>query len=187
MQMDPIFSVGWMPYITRLPGKNKQRSICILNRGYIDLNNGILPDTAISPYIRRGPFFRGRPPRFKMQMDPIFSVGWMPYITGSQEKNKQRSICILNRGYIDLNNGILPDTAISPYIRRGPFLGVDLPDLNADGPDLFRGMDALYNQAPRKKNKQRSICILNRGYIDLNNGILPDTAISPYIRRGSFF
>ena len=31
------------------------------------------------------------------------------------------------------------------------FLGVDLPDLNADGPNLFHGMDALYNQAPRKK------------------------------------
>ena len=42
---------------------------------------GILPDTAISPYIRRGPFFRDRPPRFKVQMDPIFSMGWMPYIT----------------------------------------------------------------------------------------------------------
>ena len=39
-------------------------SICILNRG--------------GP--RRGPFFRGRLPRVKMQMDPIFSMGWMPYI-----------------------------------------------------------------------------------------------------------
>ena len=63
-------------------------SICILNRGGLPLKKGalriyglILPDTAISPYIRRGPFFRGRPPRFKMQMDPIFSMGWMPYIT----------------------------------------------------------------------------------------------------------
>ena len=43
------------------------------------------------------------------------------------------------------------------------FLGVDLPDLRCRWTQSFNGMDALYNQAPRKKNKQRSICILNRG------------------------
>ena len=31
------------------------------------------------------------------------------------------------------------------------FLGETSPILSADGPDLFHGMDALYNQAPRKK------------------------------------
>ena len=62
-------------------------SIGTLNRGGLPLKKGplrkygILPDTAISPYLRRGPFFRGRPPRFKVPMDPIFSMGWMPYIT----------------------------------------------------------------------------------------------------------
>ena len=48
--------------------------------------------------------------------------------------------------------GYFPDTAISPYIRRGPFFRGRPPRiLSADGPDLFHGMDALYNQAPRKK------------------------------------
>ena len=63
-------------------------SICILNREGLPLKKGplriyrlIAVSGSISPYIRRGPFFRTRPPRFKMQMDPIFSVGWMPYIT----------------------------------------------------------------------------------------------------------